>query len=96
MDKGKVKDDLVAMYKSVSIDPTGAKCMADKQAEKTDSQQLAAELGFMCASTMVEAVKGPDGNMQCQPSKTAPPICQKYIGDLVTNASSWGTTCKLK
>lgn len=32
----------------------------------------------MCASTMVEAVKGPDGNIQCQPSKTAPPICQKY------------------
>jgi hypothetical protein len=85
MDKGKVKDDLVAMYKSASVDPTGVKYIADKQAEKTDSQQLAAELGFMCASTM-----------QCQPSKTAPPICQKYIGDLITNASSWGTTCKLK
>lgn len=57
MDKGKVKDDLVAMYKSASVDPTGVKYIADKQAEKTDSQQLAAELGFMCASTMVEAVQ---------------------------------------
>ena len=55
---------------------TGVKYIAYKQAEKTDSQQLAAELGFMCASTMVEAVQGPGGKMQCQPSKTAPPICQ--------------------